>query len=80
MSSSTTEARSFVSDRIVVRFAQILAFIAAIAIFPVSLFATVKFASSPFEVFIGVVLGGILSSALVIIGMLSPLAIDTGRA
>jgi hypothetical protein len=80
MSSTTTESRPFVSDRIVVRFAQLLAFLAAIAIFPMSLFATIKFASSPFEVFIGVVLGGILASAMVIIGMVAPLAIDTRRA
>jgi hypothetical protein len=80
MSSTTTESRPFVSDRIVVRFAQVLAFVAAIAIFPMSLLATIKFASSPFEVFIGVVLGGILASAMVIIGMVTPSAIDARRA
>lgn len=80
MSSTTTKSRPFVSDRSVVRFAQLLAFAAAVAIFPMCLFATTKFASSPYEVFIGMVLSGILASAMVIIGMVMPSAIDTRRA
>jgi len=57
MASTTTNSREFLSDRIVVRIAQVLAFVAAVAIFPMSLLATIKFATSPFEVFVGVVLG-----------------------
>jgi hypothetical protein len=38
-----------------------------------------KYAASPFEIFVGVLLGGILACAMVIIGMLTPLAIDTHR-
>ncbi|WP_145302487.1 hypothetical protein [Crateriforma conspicua] len=79
MSSTTTESRPFVPDRIVVSLAQLLAFVAAVAIFPMSLLATIRFASSPFEVFIGVVLGGVLASVMVIIGMVTPSAIDTRR-
>ena len=79
MPGTTTESRPFVSDGIVVRIAQLLAFVAAVVIFPMSLLATMKFASSPFEVFIGVVLGGVLASAMVIIGLLTPSAIDTRR-
>jgi hypothetical protein len=80
MSGATTESRSVVSDRVVVRFAQILTFAAAMAIFPLALFATIKFATSPFEVFIGVVLGGILACAIVIIGLVTPSAFDVRRA
>ncbi|WP_146440943.1 hypothetical protein [Crateriforma conspicua] len=79
MSSTTTESRPFVSDRTVVRLAQFLAFVAAVAIFPMSLLATINFASSPFEVFVGVVLGGVLASVMVVIGMVTPSAIDTRR-
>ena len=80
MASTTTNSREFLSDRIVVRIAQVLAFVAAVAIFPMSLLATIKFATSPFEVFVGVVLGGILACAMVIIGMVAPIAIDSRRA
>lgn len=79
MSNTRTVSRPFVSDRFVIRFVQISAFLAAFAIFPMSLLATVKYATSPFEIFIGVVLGGILACAMVIIGMLTPLAIETHR-
>jgi hypothetical protein len=44
-----------------------------------SLLATMRFASSPFEVFVGVVLGGILACAMVIIGMVTPLAIGARK-
>ncbi len=79
MSNTTTVSRPFVSDRSVVRLVQLLAFVAAIAIFPMSLLATMRFASSPFEVFVGVVLGGILACAMVIIGMVTPLAIGARK-
>ncbi len=77
MSNATNDSRAIVTDRTVARCAQLLAFVAAITIFPMSLFATIKFATSPFEVFIGVVLGGILASAMVIIGMVTPSAMTT---
>lgn len=80
MSGTTTESRSVVSDRVFIRFAQILTFVAAMTVFPMTLFATIKFATSPFEVFIGVVLGGILACAIVIIGLVTPSAIDVRRA
>lgn len=80
MSSTTIESRPVVSDRFVVRLTQLLAFVAAVVVFPMSLLATIKFASSPFEVFSGVVLGGILTSAMVIIGMVMPSAFDNRRA
>jgi len=79
MSSTGTETRTMVSDRFVIRLVQLLAFLAALASFPLSLSATMKYATSPFEIFIGVLLGGILACAMVIIGMLTPLAIDTHR-
>ncbi len=77
MSTATTDSRGIVTDRTVARFVQNLAFAVAITIFPMSLVATIKFAASPFEVFIGVVLGGILASAMVIIGMVTPSAMKS---
>ena len=74
MSTATTKPRVIVSDRTVARFLQLFAYASAIIIFPMSLVATTKFAASPFEVFTGVVLGGILAAAIVIIGMLVPSA------
>ena len=77
MSNATTDTHAITTNRTVVCFAQLIAFVAAIAIFPMSLFATIKFASSPFEVFVGVVLAGILASAMVIIGLVTPSAVHT---
>lgn len=74
MSTATTKPPEIVSERTVTRFAQFVAFAGAIIIFPMSLVATTRFAASPFEVFTGVVLGGILAAAIVIIGMLVPSA------
>lgn len=76
MSNTPVKSRAIVSDRVVAHFAQLLAFFAAIAVLPLTLVATVKFASSPFDVFSGVVLGGILASALIIIGLVTPSAIS----
>jgi uncharacterized membrane protein len=79
MSSTRTVTRPLVSDRLVVQIVQLLAFVAAVAIFPMSLLATVKYATSPFEILVGVMLGGILASLMVIIGMLTPAVITTRR-
>ncbi len=73
MSTTTTQPRMVIaSDRTVARLMQFLAFAAAGVIFPMCVVATTKFATSPFEVFVGLVLGGILAVSIVIIAMLVP--------
>lgn len=79
MSSTTTACRPLVSAPSVARLAQLFAFIAVVAIFPMSLLATIIFAYSPFEVFVGVVLGVILAFAIIIIGIFTPSAIEARR-
>lgn len=63
-----------VSDPAVARTAQGAAFVAAIVIFPLCLMTAARLGTSPFEIFAGVMLGGILSIALVVLGMVIPLA------
>jgi hypothetical protein len=77
---STTSAQNtkqLLPDRVVIRSVQLLTFIAAAIIFPVCIVAATKFASSPFEIFAGVVMGGILSISLVILGLLLPISTTT---
>jgi Ca2+/Na+ antiporter len=75
MSIESTQAKTaIVSNQALGRFAQYLSFIAAIVLFPMCLVATTKFASSPFEVFIGVVMGGILAIAMIVMGLVIPFA------
>ena len=62
------------SDRTVARLTQFLAFAGAGVIFPMCVVATTKIATFPFEVFVGLLLGGILAVAIVIMGMLVPSA------
>ena len=75
MSTATTKPHMMIaSDRTVARLMQFFAFAVAGVIFPMCVVATTKFATSPFEVFVGLVLGGILAVAIVIMGMLVPSA------
>ncbi len=78
MSAASTQSKStVVSDRVVARFTQGATLVAAIALFPMCIFAAIKFASSPFEIFAGVVMGGTLSVAMVVMGLVIPIAISS---
>lgn len=74
---STTSAqhtKQIMPDRAVIRFVQFLTFIGAGTIFPACIAAATKFATSPFEIFAGIVMGGILSISMVILGLLLPIS------
>ena len=76
MSTATSKPReATVFDSTVVRFSQFLAVAAAFAILPMCVVATTKFATTPFEVFLGLVLSCILSIALIILGLVIPSAV-----
>lgn len=63
-----------ISDAVVARTAQFGAFGAAVVAFPCCLLTAAKMGTAPYEIFLGVILGGILSIALVVLGMIIPLA------
>ena len=76
MSNATPKPRSSIaSEHTVARVGQFLAFAGAMAVLPMGTLATVKYATSPFEVFAGLVMSGILATAMVIMGLLIPVAI-----
>lgn len=74
---SVQNTKQLLPDRVVIRSVQFLTFIAAATIFPACIAAATKFASTPFEIFAGVVMGGILSVSLVILGLLLPISTAT---
>ena len=56
---------------------QCAAYTAAAGVFFACLFTTARFATSPFEVFIGLVASSILAIGLVILGAVIPLSVNS---
>ena len=63
------------SDAAVATIGQLACFAAAPAVMILSLLGTVKFAATPFEVFLGVIGSSGLALLLVILGLLLPLGV-----